>query len=215
MFTRASGIVMAVLLACCLAGISTSVAKEPPNPSTQRKNRKLISPKKPKEWDLRKQFSNQTASGKKTVRATDIDAETIKRPLVYYNPSQIIKIQGRPLLWWNDKHEAVVDKKYFSDLKAMDARRLKRGDRAKVVGRYLGGDELRPDQIVELLIRSEIVRCRIQHSATVTLVGSTKKDGYYARLSVTNVYYTMKRHETHFSFGIHIDKDGAIRLTKD
>jgi hypothetical protein len=164
------------------------------------------------EWLIQ---DDEAASSQKSVEAVDIDKSTCKPvPIVKH-----ITIEGQPLLWLmpeGRRVKVVVDKRYFSHLQVLCAWDAQRRP-PKKIGTYSGGNVLSGQQFVDLLIGSELLRCRKYGGhATVELIAERRDEsGYRARLRCDEVFKTNSTQDHHYDFVIRIGGDGTIELMKE
>lgn len=131
---------------------------------------------------------------------------------------QKFKIDGRPLMVLDRKGGGlVVDSRYFTGLKRVDATRNAGG--IQVVGRVLdfGLKKLRPRDIVSMLLESQIVGT-YWHLHSFLCLENENDDArqYLARLTGTHVYCTNTCHNDPLDFSLKIDKEtGKIALIKN
>ncbi|MEX1223433.1 MAG: hypothetical protein WEA31_02685 [Pirellulales bacterium] len=107
---------------------------------------------------------------------------------------------------------SVVDEQVFTDLRivsAGDAVNLKLD--GSVIGR-IKSEDYDPAELARFLLVSGIIDANHHILATVTGSQFTSDEGHWFKLHGSDPYWTSKYNHANYYFGIHIAKDGTIRL---
>lgn len=130
---------------------------------------------------------------------------------VAYSAVPIDKTRMKPLgnfggLLWVDGKRVVADAGLVSDLKVVDATRLRTGERA-VVGKLAGLKGVRP------LIEAGVIQTYWHLESTVCLEAVAEKDGVWeGRYSGTHVYFTNSKNTGRFAFLVRVERDGTVAV---
>jgi hypothetical protein len=125
-----------------------------------------------------------------------------------------------PLALWSKKssdadlqgYASVVDEQAFTDLRQVRAQDAENLDSD---GIEIGRVKLKrydPLDLAHFLIASGIVDANIHVQATVTGSHFPSDTGHWFRFHSDDPYWTMKKNQASYDFGLHIAPDGTIRM---
>lgn len=113
---------------------------------------------------------------------------------------------------YSNGYASVVDKDTFTDLRIVDGQSAsKLGPEGIVIGR-VKLEKYDPVELVEFLVTTGIVNANLHVEATVTGTHTTSPQGDWFSLHSIDPYWTNSRNTARYSFGIHIAKDGTMRM---
>lgn len=141
----------------------------------------------------------------KEVKAEVIDAKTYSSipSLVRYD------VGDGPLLGRSEeRRRVVVNKKFFSDLKRVDATRIGTNE-SKTIGKFLelSFASLTPRTLVRFLLDAEIVETYWHLESKLCLVREVDgPNAYLASFSGVHSYCTNECSDDHFQFALRVDK---------
>ncbi|MFH0798714.1 MAG: hypothetical protein V2A66_00875 [Pseudomonadota bacterium] len=121
---------------------------------------------------------------------------------------------GEPLLAVDkERRVAVVNARYFSQLKRIDATSAMPGP-GQLIGKVLRPGAIAPEKLAHFLLESQVIETYRHLEADLCLQREEKKEGVYtAFFSGVHKYCTNECHETPFKFFIRIDgKSGEMSV---
>ena len=121
------------------------------------------------------------------------------------------KFEDQELKYTNG-YTSVVDENVFTDLKMVDGDDASKLDMGGIEIGRVKIDDYDPLELAKFLVASGIVDANIHIRATITGTHSTSDQGEWFALHSDDPYWTNKSNHASYSFGIHIAKDGTIRM---
>jgi hypothetical protein len=126
------------------------------------------------------------------------------------------QISGHPLLYFTEDRKAVVvDKRYFSDLAAIDVPGLPKGER-KVVGTATAEARaaMKGREILEFLVKTDVLRIYWHVEGEACLLTEDSSAGAYkAEIEGSHIYFTNHRNQKQFALTFEIAADGTMAVT--
>lgn len=122
---------------------------------------------------------------------------------------------GEPMVFLSiDKRSVVIDARFSATLTAVDITRLAVGAR-EVLGKLATlGRTMPPRELLELLVRADVVRTYAHIGSQICLDRETSEAGAYrADVSGKHTYFTSKKHVTPFAFTFERASDGTMSVT--
>ena len=173
-------------------------------------------------WSLSSNFSHGSPTKSKygkekhlAVNAVDVSQldQTQRTPTKPHSAFAVwLKQFDDPSLRAFNGYASVVDEKVFTDC------RMVHGKSAQFLGHdgiVIGSVKLKdydPVELVQFLVASGIVNANAHVTATVSGTHFTSEAGHWFSLHSTDPYWTNSSNVDEYDFGIHIAKDGTIRL---
>jgi len=122
------------------------------------------------------------------------------------------QVGGTPLLWFTpDNGRVVVHAGHLSPLTAADPTRMSAGT-STTIGQLRTPGALPPRDLVELLVRSQVILTYWHIGATLCLVEEVAEPAYRARFEAVHEYYTNEENHDAYGFTFVLEADGRMRV---
>lgn len=209
---------VALVLVFAIGGVAT-----PPPERAVRQPTEPADPSQKKATEIRWHLDRNTIHDVQVVRAVDIGKlqpeELASRQSPFPGtpkgePELAIwqKKSDDPALKFANGYGPVVDEKVFSDLRKVRGELADKLEPAGVVVGRVKATKFDPVRLVQFLVTSGVIDANLHVDATITGTHYTADSGDWFALHSDDLFTTMRTSTISYNFGVHIAKDGTIRL---